>query len=250
VDRRNKSWLHGFGSVFLLGVQHIAEGTDHLLFLLALLLPAPLIEVWGRWGTGSNVRRCLVQAGRIVTAFTVGHSITLAAGALNLVHVPSRPIETLIAVSILVSAMHAFRPIFPGREAIVAGCFGMVHGLAFATALADLGLARWERVASIFGFNLGIEAMQIIVVAAVLPSLILLSGTRLYPTIRTAGAVFAGVAAVGWITQRLWGIPNPIDGLVTALAQQALWIAIGINLLGVCAWLSRRITVLNVHSDA
>ena len=176
-------------------MRHIAEGTDHLLFLLVLLFPAPLLVRNARWAGYSEIRPCLLKIAKIVTAFTVGHSLTLAAGAMNLIHVPSRPIEVLIAVSILVSAVHALRPVFPGREPVIAGCFGLVHGMAFATTLAGLGLGRWDRVASIFGFNLGIEAMQLVVVAIALPSLILLSRTRLYPSIRTAGALFAGAVA-------------------------------------------------------
>lgn len=235
VDRRNGTWWNGFGSVFKLGMRHIAEGTDHLLFLLALLLPAPLLVRANRWRAYSDVRCCLIKIAGIVTAFTLGHSITLAVGALNLVHVPSRPIETLIAVSILVSAVHAFRPLFPGRETAIAGFFGLIHGLAFATTLAQLGLGRWERVASIFGFNLGIEAMQLMVVAAALPSLMLLSRTRLYEAIRTGGALFAGVAAAGWVAQRLWNVPNPADAIVTSLAHWAIWLALGLTLLGIAA---------------
>jgi HupE / UreJ protein len=235
VDRRNGNWWNGFGSVFKLGMRHIAEGTDHLLFLLALLLPAPLLDRANRWVGYSDVRRCLVKIAGVVTAFTIGHSITLAAGALDLVHVPSRPIETLIAVSILVSAIHAFRPLFPGREAAIAGFFGLIHGLAFAATLAELGLGRWERVASIFGFNLGIETMQLIVVIAALPSLVLLSRTRLYGAIRTGGALFAGIAAAGWVAQRLWDLPNPADAVVTSLAHGAVWVALGLTLLGMVA---------------
>src|SRR5580704_10928153 len=133
----------GFASVFRLGMRHIAEGTDHLLFLLALLLPAPLMVVGSRWVGFAGVRRSLLRILKIVTAFTVGHSITLALAALGLVRVPSRPIEVLIAVSIFVSAAHALRPLFPGREAAIAAFFGLIHGLAFATTLAELGLGRW-----------------------------------------------------------------------------------------------------------
>jgi hypothetical protein len=235
VDRTEGSWWSGFGSVFKLGMRHIAEGTDHLLFLLVLLLPAPLVAVHSRWWSYCDIRHCLSQIAKVVTAFTVGHSITLAAGAANLIHVPSRPIETLIAVSILVSAVHALRPLFPGREAVIAASFGLVHGLAFAATLAELGLGRWERVASILGFNLGIEAMQLVVVAATLPSLILLSRTDLYAPVRVVGAAFAGAVSVGWILERLWEIPNPADAVVMALAQHALWIAIGLTVLGVIA---------------
>jgi hypothetical protein len=111
--------------------------------------------------------------------------------------------------------------------------------MAFAATLAGLGLGRWDRAASILGFNLGIEAMQLVVVAVALPSLILLSRTRLYPSIRTAGALLAGVVAIAWIAQRLWDLPNPADTLVMALAQHAAWIAVALTLLGVGARSSR-----------
>jgi hypothetical protein len=250
IDRRDGNWWHGFGSVFNLGMRHIAEGTDHLLFLLVLLFPAPLLVRNAKWVGYSKLRPCLLQIGKIVTAFTVGHSVTLAAGAMDIVHVPSRPIEVLIAVSILASAAHALRPLFPGREAVIAGCFGLVHGLAFATTLAGLGLGRWDRVASIFGFNLGIEAMQLVVVAVALPSLILLSRTRLYSSIRTAGALFAGAIAITWIAQRLWDLPNPADALVMALAQRAAWVAIGLTFLGIVARSSPVLAAAIPHRDA
>jgi HupE / UreJ protein len=235
LDRRTGSWWSGFASVFRLGMRHIAEGTDHLLFLLTLMLPAPLLVARGRWSGYTDVRRCLLRIAQVVSAFTAGHSVTLALGALNLVHLANRPIEATIALSILLSAVHAFRPLFPGREAAIAGGFGLVHGMAFASTLAELGLGGWERVASIFGFNLGIETMQLIVVAAALPSLILLSRTRIYSSIRIAGALFAGTAAAAWVVQRLWDLPNPADPLVTALAQHAGWIVSGLTLLGLFA---------------
>jgi hypothetical protein len=125
------------------------------------------------------VQRSLLQILRIVTAFTLGHSLTLGLAAFGLVQLPSRPVEVLIAVSILLSAIHAIRPLFPGREAAIAAFFGLIHGLAFASALGDLGFSSWYRLVSLLGFNLGIEAMQLTVVAVTLPSLLLLRRTRL-----------------------------------------------------------------------
>jgi len=228
----------GFASIFRLGMRHIAEGTDHLLFLLALLLPAPLLALGSRWAGFAGVRHSLFQILRVVTAFTVGHSITLALAALGLVRVPSRPIEVLIAVSILVSATHAIRPLFPGREAAIAAFFGLIHGSAFATTLGELGLSRWERVASILGFNLGIETMQLIVVAATLPSLVLLSHMRSYWGLRIGVALFAGCASVGWIVERLVNVHCPVDVIVDGVAHHAVWIA-GVSFLIslVCWWL-------------
>src|SRR6266446_7000781 len=241
---KGRSTIHGsmgavgFASIFRLGMRHIVEGTDHLLFLLALLLPAPLLALGSRWFGFAGVRHSLFQILRVVTAFTVGHSITLALAALGLVRVPSRPIEVLIAVSILVSATHAIRPLFPGREAAIAAFFGLIHGSAFATTLGELGLSRWERVASILGFNLGIETMQLIVVAATLPSLVLLSHMRSYWGLRIGVALFAGCASVGWIVERLLNVHCSVDVIVDGVAHHAVWIA-GVSFLIslVCWWL-------------
>ena len=216
-------WLNGieFSSLFHLGMRHIAEGTDHLLFLLTLLLPAPLLVSGRRWGSAAGVRQSLFRILGIVTAFTIGHSITLTLAALSVLHVPSRPIEVLIAVSIFVSALHALRPIVPGKEALIAVFFGLIHGLAFAATLDRLGLEHWQRIAGILAFNLGIETMQLLVVAAVLPSLLLMSRTDAYPLFRIGGAACAAVASLGWIVERLFGLETPIDQIVNAFARHA-----------------------------
>jgi HupE / UreJ protein len=232
-------WLSAAAGTFHLGMRHIAEGTDHLLFLLALLLPAPLIVRASRWGGFGGLRHSLLQILRVVTAFTLGHSITLALAALSVVQVPSRPIEVLIAVSILVSAIHALRPVFPGREAAIAAFFGLVHGLAFATTLGQLGLEGWDRVTGLLGFNLGIETMQLIVVAATMPSLILLSRTRAYGPLRIGGALFATLAAAGWVIERLLNARSAIDPLLESIARHGPWIAGALFLISLPGWLLR-----------
>ena len=143
---KSREIVDQFSSLFRLGMRHIAEGTDHLLFLLTLLLPAPLLAAGRRWGAAAGVRQSLLRMLGIVTAFTLGHSLTLMLAALGVLHVPGRPIEVLIAVSIFVSALHALRPILPGivpgKEARIAAFFGLIHGLAFAATLDRLGLGR------------------------------------------------------------------------------------------------------------
>lgn len=226
--------LSGLGAAFRLGVRHIAEGTDHLLFLLTLLLPAPLVVSGGRWSGRATVRRSMMQILGIVSAFTVGHSLTLALSGLGLVRIPSRPVEVLIAVSILVSAMHAIRPIFPGREALIAAAFGLVHGLAFASALNGIGVNGWYRLVSLLGFNLGIEAMQLAVVAVSLPALILLSRTAAYPVFRRAGALLAIAASSAWLVERVFDRPTILGEGIERIARHGellaalLW---GVSLL-------------------
>ena len=231
----------GLASVFRLGMRHIAEGSDHLLFLLALLLPSPLLVVGSRWSGFAGVRQSSLRVLGVVTAFTIGHSLTLAISALGFVRVPNRPIEVLIAVSILISAVHALRPLFPGREAAIAAFFGLIHGLAFATALGELGLGRSERLSALLGFNLGIEAMQLIVVAAVLPSLLLLSSTRLYSVLRISGALFAGLVSVGWIAERLFGLPHSVDPFMKTITHHSVWIAAALSLTSAFCWIGSQI---------
>jgi hypothetical protein len=225
-----------FGSMFRLGMRHIAEGADHLLFLLTLLLPAPLLARRGRWSGIAGLSESVLRIGFVVTAFTLGHSLTLALAGMGLVRVPGNPVEVLIAVSILVSALHALHPIFPGREAVIAGFFGLIHGLAFANVLDRLGLSGWERVTNLLGFNLGIEAVQLLVIAATLPSLLLLSRTRAYGGLRIGGALFAGLAALAWIAERLLGLDTPVDRIVGAAAARAPLLAAILFLVSLVCW--------------
>jgi hypothetical protein len=240
--------IGGIGNMFRLGMRHIAEGTDHLLFLLVLLVPAPLVSAASRWAGPAAFRHSFMHILKVVTAFTLGHSMTLALAAVGFVVLPSRPVEVLIAVSIFVSAIHAIRPLFPGREPAIAAFFGLIHGLAFAATLGQLGLHRWARLANVFAFNVGIEAMQLVVVAAILPSLLLLSRTRVYSWFRVGGACFAAVASAGWILERSLNIGGPVDFMVDAVAHRAVWFAGGLFVASTLSWhLQNRTERSNIH---
>lgn len=204
VDLGRASRLSGFAAAFRLGMQHIAEGLDHLLFLLTLLLPAPLLAAGGRWQGAAGRRVTVRHLVWIVSAFTIGHSATLIGGAFFGWRLPSQPVEIAIALSILISAIHAARPLFPGREALVAGGFGLIHGLAFATVIGNFALQPIDKAIAILGFNLGIETVQLIVVAVVMPLLLWLAARPAYQPFRKAGSVFAGAAALFWIWDRFW----------------------------------------------
>jgi hydrogenase/urease accessory protein HupE len=180
-----------------LGFDHILEGLDHLLFVLGLLLLAtsPLLLV------------------ETITSFTVGHSVTLALASFGLAQVPVRPVEVLIAVSILVLAVELAR----GRDAkptllrrfpwAMAFFFGLLHGLGFAGALAQIGLPPDDLPLALFSFNIGIELGQLSFVAVVV-----LAGLLLRPVLRRrpkwldlAPAYGIGCLAVYWVLERLFG---------------------------------------------
>ncbi len=238
IDRSGGSWFQGFAAMFRIGARHIAEGTDHLLFLLALILPAPLVASGWRWGGYAGGKTALRRIVKVVTAFTLGHSITLVFGSLGWARLPDALVESAIAISILISAVHALVPIFRGREVWIAGGFGLVHGLAFAATLTEFGFDPLTMASSVLGFNLGIEAVQLVVIMAAMPWLVLLARSRVYEPFRIAGAALTLIAAVAWFAQRAFGYANPVVPLVEAAASHALWLLAGLVILTVAVTLA------------
>ncbi|MET8164157.1 HupE/UreJ family protein [Streptomyces sp. NPDC005329] len=237
VPAAEGSWLKGFATTAGLGIEHVGEGADHLLFLLMLLIPAPLVAAGGRWRTGAtSPRRGLVRVVHVVSAFALGHSLTLALAASGVVHVPSRPVETLIAFSIAVSAVHAVRPLVARGEVLIAAGFGLVHGLAFASLIGDLGLDRGSLVTTLLGFNLGIELTQLLVVALMMPSLVVLARTTVYPAFRVGVAVIGLVFSVSWMLERAnLTAGDPFEGVQTWLVGHPLLVAGAVATLAVAA---------------
>ncbi|WP_156679663.1 HupE/UreJ family protein [Sphingomonas profundi] len=235
VDRGPGSAWRGFASAMRLGMHHIAEGHDHLLFLIALILPAPLVAAGRRWGGYAGLRHTARRLLGVVTAFTVGHSITLIGGAFLGWTLPARPVEVGIALSILVSAVHAWRPLFAGREALIAGGFGLIHGLAFATIIGAFALEPLQKAQSILGFNLGIELVQLAVVACVMPALLLLARTPAYAPLRTIGAALTAVAAIAWIVERVSGTANPVAEAIDGALGHAPWAVAALTLAALAA---------------
>jgi len=215
------------------GAVHIAEGTDHLLFLLMLVIVAPLSVRAGRWDAVRPVRSALRQLSLVVTAFTLGHSLTLGLGSSGWLSLPSQPVEVAVAVSIAFAAVHAFRPLFAAGEVVMALGFGLVHGFAFSASLSGAGLTAWQHAQALLAFNLGIEAMQLVVVLAVMPPLLMLSRSSpaFYATLRRVASVAAFALAAVWIADRagvasfsaVSGFDHPAVTLV--LLPGLLWLA-------------------------
>ena len=189
------------------GVWHIWIGFDHILFLLSLLLPA--VGVWAgrRWRPVDTFSQALWDVLRIVTAFTVAHSITLSLATLGLVSLPSRLVESSIAASVVLAALNNIWPVFHGRRWMVAFAFGLIHGFGFASVLVDLGLPQGALALALLGFNLGVEAGQLAIVAAFL----LLA----YPVRRSAfyrrvvllgGSLLIAVVAAAWLVERAFNL--------------------------------------------
>lgn len=216
------SWWTGFKTMVKLGMHHIAEGIDHLLFLLILLLTAPLIEKKRDWQNLRNPSQGLKNILKITLAFTIGHSISLILATYNLVSLPSQPVEVIIAISILITAIHAIKPIFAGREIYVAVGFGLIHGLAFATLLQEFTLDQESLATSLLGFNVGIELMQILIILLVIPWLLFLSGYRIYRFVRISISIFALLASVIWAIERVTLKKTEFSSVLDAMSQHAI----------------------------
>jgi hypothetical protein len=185
------------------GIRHIAAGFDHLLFLVALLLPSVLVRNGRRWEPVTNFPRALRNVAGTVTAFTAAHSITLTLATLSVVSLPSRLVESLIALSVLLTALDNLWPILPRRRWQVAFAFGLLHGFGFASVLADLELPPSSLALSLFGFNVGVEIGQLVLVLLLVPLVYLVRDTRMYPRMGLASAsALIALLSGGWLIER------------------------------------------------
>ena len=203
------------------GVWHIWVGFDHILFLLSLLLPAVL--VWrtlgprganagagagagaGAWTPVATFSAAFFDVLRIVSAFTVAHSITLSLATLGWVSLPSRWVEATIAASVVLAALNNVWPLFRGRRWTVAFGFGLIHGFGFASVLADLGLPQGALALALLGFNLGVEAGQLAIVAVFLPLAFALRRTLFYRRwVLWGGSLAIALVAGVWLAERVF----------------------------------------------
>ena len=188
------------------GIWHIWSGIDHLLFLLSLLLPAVLVRRQNRWEAVPMAAPAFANIVKVVTAFTLAHSITLSLAAFDVIRLPGRLTESVIAASIIVAALNnVFPRVTQGRWRI-AFAFGLLHGFGFASVLAEMGLPKGARLVSLVAFNLGVEAGQLAVVLAVMPAAYVLRSTAFYRRgVMPWGSSAIAALAMVWFVQRALG---------------------------------------------
>jgi hypothetical protein len=197
------SSMRQFGDYVRHGVWHIWIGFDHILFLLSLLLPAVLVRRDRSWQGRDSFRAAAFDVLKIVTAFTLAHSITLTLATLGVLALPSRLVESAIAASVVLAALNNLWPLFHGRRALVAFAFGLIHGFGFASVLLDLGLPKASLLLSLVGFNVGVELGQIAIVALFLPLAFLARNSKLYRKgLLGAGSCMIALLALAWLAER------------------------------------------------
>ena len=192
------------------GVWHIWTGFDHVLFLLSLLLPAVLVRAQTpgrRWQPAANFRAAFWDVVRVVTAFTLAHSITLSLAALGVVSLPSRWVESAIALSVVLAALNNIRPLVYDKRWVIAFCFGLIHGFGFASVLADLGLPQESLLIALVAFNVGVELGQLVIVGVFLPIAYRLRTTGLYQRLLVVyGSALIALIASVWLIQRAFNL--------------------------------------------
>ena len=220
VDLDDSSFWKGFTGTIGLGAEHIRIGTDHILFVFALVLPSVLAfarrdgDLAHRWYPSASFLSTFWRVLKIVTMFTVAHSITLALGGFGVIELPARLVESIIAISIAVAALHNIRPVFVNKEWMLAFAFGLFHGFGFAGLLADLGLDRSNRFVSLLGFNLGVELGQAAIIVMVFPLLFIVRRTRYYVPLMYAGSIVLAIVALAWATERIFDYDLDVNALV------------------------------------
>jgi hypothetical protein len=200
----SSSWFGTLLKFLHAGLWHVAIGYDHVAFLLLLLLPSVLHGSRTGWAAATSVREVAADLARIVTAFTVAHSITLGLSATGAVRVPAQPIEVAIAGTIVVAGLLNLFPAGAAWRLRLAFTFGLIHGFGFANALRESGAGEARLVPMLAGFNLGVEVAQLAIVALTLPLLWRLSrgpqySQRLMPALSVATAMTGAI----WFANRL-----------------------------------------------
>jgi hypothetical protein len=195
------------------GVHHIWIGYDHILFVCSLLLPAVLLRKQNKWQPVDGFAGAFWGVASVITAFTLAHSITLSAAAFGIIELPSRLVESAIAVSVAVAAINNIYPIITRRLWVVAFAFGLIHGLGFASVLSEFGLPDDRKLAALVSFNVGVELGQLSIVVTLLPFLFAARRKATYSRfVMPAGSFVIAVVALIWFVERATGVGDFLGG--------------------------------------
>lgn len=191
-----------FGEMVYQGIWHIFIGIDHILFLVATLLTVNLSRKNQHWVKAHSKRQILKSTVILVSTFTLAHSITLTATALEVISLNSRIVELGIAISVAITALNNVFPMIMRLGYITFG-FGLLHGMGFASVFGDLNAQSSSLVMNVLAFNLGVELGQLAIVALLLPLLILVRNLKLYSkAIMPIASSIIAVIAIMWTLQR------------------------------------------------
>ena len=215
IDLGDTGWFKTVRASVKLGVNHIRTGPDHILFVLVLLLPSVLLMSAVGWAPTPSFTSALWRVMKVVTMFTVAHTITFTLAGLDLLPLPpSKWVEVIIAASIAAAALHNIWPITQGREWLMSFLFGLFHGMGFASLVGTLDTGRSTQLLSLLGRNIGIEIGQSLVVLLCFPLLFLMRRTRFYRPFFVGFSVILAVVSVGWMIERIAEVDLGMSSLI------------------------------------
>jgi hypothetical protein len=193
----------GFMGVVMLGIKHFWGGFDHLLFIIALLLPAVMDRKHNSWQPVTGFRPALMYVVKIITLLTIAHSVALSIAAVGHFTLPLRLVDSVVALSIAIAALDIVFPIYKRKFAWVVFVFGLFHGFGFANVLAHNAVLNEHMALSLFGFNLGLVIGQVVLICVLMPHLYLVRNSAVYPTVlMRSGAVVLIVVGMIWTADR------------------------------------------------
>lgn len=233
LDLTEVSIWKGFNAMIQQGIWHIWIGTDHIFFLIALILPAVVfrrkeenLSPVKSWKPVDKFKPAFIYILKIVTYFTIAHTITLSLAALQIITLPGWLVESIIAFSIGLAAFHNIIPIFKGKDWLIAFVFGLFHGFGFASVLGDIGLTDEFLVYSLLGFNIGVEIGQLVIIALIFPVLYVIRKRKSYPKILIGVSIFLIIASIYWIIERVFDVNLGIEDTIKYWLYQ-LAVALG-----------------------
>jgi len=217
LSLKDASIMKGFIALVKLGIWHIWIGLDHILFILALILPSvvrrkesdiplSLSTAHDSWMPVERFKPAFMYIVKIITFFTIAHSITLALASLQIINMPSWFVESIIALSIALAAFHNIKPIVKSKEWIIAFAFGLFHGFGFASVLGEKGLGGDYMVLSLLGFNVGVELGQLLIICMIFPVLYVIRKLKLYPAIIKYGSILLIFISIYWFIERVFDV--------------------------------------------
>ncbi|MCG2590812.1 HupE/UreJ family protein [Rhodohalobacter sulfatireducens] len=222
LDLSKATTWNGFISMVKMGIWHIWIGIDHIFFLLALALPAvvtrlpnrkSITEILSQWTGVEKFKPAFWYLVKVVTFFTIAHSITLSLAALGVINLNARIVESIIALSIALAALHNIVPIFKQREWLIAFGFGLFHGFGFAGVLADKGLSGEYMALTLFGFNFGVEVGQLLIILLFFPVLFFMRKTKVYSYSVVIASAALILLSLIWTYERFFDVNIPLRAI-------------------------------------
>lgn len=211
-------WLELLGVFIIQGVWHIWLGFDHVLFLATLLIPATMVVVANRWQPETSLREPLIKVTKMVTGFTLAHSVTLSLAALDIVRLPAWIVESIIALSIAYVALTILMPKLHRNMFWVVVIFGFFHGFGFANVLEPINIEPNQKALTLAGFNIGVELGQLAIVLVLFPIFYQLRHTALYRVgIMKTGSVLLIAIALFWFEERAFDLLGPVKPTILGM---------------------------------